>query len=75
MKIFLRSDIIPDTHFVRANIHTTSGDSVEFDLELKLNDFALETNRGCRLTFENGEVEVDMQSSKMRIQIKDKGSR
>ncbi len=69
---FSSSDIIPDSHTVTSKIQTESGDCVDFKLDLKLNGFATETQRGCRLLFENGEVEVDMESSKMVIQIKAK---
>lgn len=65
------SDIIPDTHTVHAEIQTTSGDTVDFDLDLKLNGFATQTERGCRLKFEHGEVEIDMENSKMVIQLPD----
>lgn len=68
---FYASDIIPDSHVVHTRIQTTSGDTIDFDLELKLNGFATQTERGCRLSFERGEVEIDMESSKMRIQVKD----
>ena len=68
---FYGSDIIPDTHTVYSHIQTTSGDTIHFELDLKLNGFATQTERGCRLTFENGEVEIDMESSKMLVQIKD----
>ncbi len=66
---FYESDIIPDTHMVHTVIQTTDGDSIEFDLDLKLNGFSIHTERGCRLSFENGEVEVDMESSKMHVRI------
>jgi hypothetical protein len=69
---FDESDIIPDTHTVHSHIQTTEGDAVDFDLDLKLNGFATQTERGCHLTFENGEVNIDMESSKMLVQIKDK---
>jgi predicted dehydrogenase len=69
---FSESDIIPDAYLVHAKIPTASGDVVDFELDVKLNNFALQTVRGCRLTFENGTAEVDMESSKMHIQMKDK---
>lgn len=69
---FDASDIIPDTQRVRTQIQTTSGDTVAFDLDLKLNGFATQSERGCRLSFEKGEVEIDMQNSKMQVLIKDK---
>ena len=69
---FYGSDIIPDTHTVCSHIQTTSGDAVHFELDLKLNGFATQTERGCHLTFENGEVEIDMESSKMLAKLKTK---
>lgn len=69
---FSGSDIIPDTHTVHSHIKTTSGDTLEFELDLKLNGFATQTERGCRLSFENGEVEIDMESSKMQVHIKNR---
>lgn len=71
---FYGSDIIPDTHTVHSHIQTISGDSVYFELNVKLNGFATQTERGCHLTFENGEVGIDMESSKMLVQIKENTS-
>ena len=66
---FSHSDIIPDAHAVHNQITTTDGDVVEYDLDLKLNGFETQTERGCRLTFEHGTAELDMESSKLLIQV------
>ncbi|MBS1656604.1 MAG: Gfo/Idh/MocA family oxidoreductase [Bacteroidetes bacterium] len=68
---FSHSDIIPDTHIVHSKITTETGDLIDFDLEVKLNLFAPQTIRGSLLSFERGSVEVDLEGSKMIVQIKD----
>ena len=67
-----KSDIIPDTQVVRTRIKTTLGDEIYFELDLKLNGFETQTERGTNLFFENGQVIIDMESSKMHVQVKNK---
>lgn len=69
---FMGSDIIPDTHNIASKIETSTGEIVDFCLEVKLNGFSAQTERGSLFTFENGTVEIDLEDSKMRLQIKDR---
>ena len=61
------SNIIPDRHKVKAIIQTRRGSTIDFELQVKLNDFARKTDRGTHFTFEHGDAVVDIEQGKMRI--------
>ena len=65
------SDIIPDTHQLNAKITDSSSHEIDYTLDLKLNGFATTTHRGCKLSFNKGEAEVDLEASTLRIQRND----
>ncbi len=66
---FSHSDLIPDRQKLTAKIETTEGDFIDFELDVKLGEFTLKTERGTHFTFEHGEVIVDIEQSKLRINL------
>ncbi|MCH9621710.1 MAG: hypothetical protein S4CHLAM20_11360 [Chlamydiia bacterium] len=66
---FTNSDIIPDVQTIKAKINTTSGNTVDFELNVKLNEFENYTDRCCHLEFEKGKVRVDIEASKLYVDL------
>lgn len=62
-----QSNIIPDRHKVQAIIETLCGKKIDFELDLKLNDFQKVTKRGTRFVFEHGDAVIDFESGIMSI--------
>lgn len=62
-----QSNIICDRHKVKAIIETVCGKTVDFELDLKLNDFNKVTKRGTRFVFEHGDAVIDFETGKMSI--------
>lgn len=68
---FANLDIIPDYHKLSATFEDTKKHTVNFELEVNTGGFRSETVRGQLLTFEYGEVLIDIMASKMRITFND----
>lgn len=66
------SDLIADDHQLQAKIRATSGDEIDFTLDVKLDGFEVSSKRGCHMVFENGEVEINLRENKVKIQQKEK---
>ncbi len=66
-----QSDIIPDRHKIMAKMQNADGNEVDFELEVKLNEFSRITERGTHLTFANGNAVIDVEQGKMEIQTSD----
>lgn len=66
-----QSDIIPDRHKIMAKMQSADGNEVDFELEVKLNQFSRVTERGTHLTFANGNAVIDVEQGNMEIQISD----
>lgn len=61
------SNIIPDRHTVRASMQTTKGSTIDFELHVRLNNFAKTTERGTHFIFEHGNIIIDIEEGNMKI--------
>lgn len=66
-----QSDIIPDRHKIMAKMQSADGSEIDFELEVKLNEFSRITERGTHLAFANGHAVIDVEQGNMEIQTSD----